>query len=434
MTILETTKKFVEEMNQTNSTLDKKGVLKKYSTDRQFLLLLEAVYNPFKQYYVSSDNLKKNSGLQGLQTIDTYNDIFELLEDLRTRKITGYEAISYCNNFIRINKEYKETIYNIIDKDLKCRIGAKIINDVYPDLIPTFEVALCNKYEDQKGKIDITDGTWYSSHKLDGCRCICDVDEQGNIKLYSRQGNEFETLEVLKKEVETMNLKNVILDGEICIVDNDGREDFQAIMKLIRRKDFQIPNPKYLVFDQIYRPDFYQQKSKTIFSERLDYLNKTISRYSGNKIEMLKQIKIKSQEQFVELCKEAEDKNWEGLIIRKDTLYEGKRSNNLLKIKKMSDAEYKVLDVEFGSFRIIENGVERTIETLSNVIIEHKGNRVSVGSGFTIDQRNEYYEHPEKIVGKVITVHYFEETLNQNGMYSLRFPIFKINHGDKRNI
>lgn len=428
MKTLEMTKQFINEMNKTNSTLDKKEVLKRYPEMKQ---MLEAVYNPFKQYYVSSDNLKKNSDLQ---TIDTHDNIFDLLEDLRLRKITGHEAISFCNNFIRANKDYKDIIYKIIDKDLECRIGDKIINDVYPNLIPTFEVALCNKYEDQKNKIDVADGTWYSSHKLDGCRCICDIDEQGNIKFYSRQGNEFETLEILKKEIKTMNLKNVILDGEICIVDDNGKEDFQAIMKLIRRKDFQIPNPKYLVFDQIYRPDFYQQKSKTSFSKRLEYLNKTISRYSGNRIEMLKQIKIESLEHFMELCKEAEDKNWEGLIIRKDVSYEGKRSNNLLKVKQMSDNEYKVIDVEFGPFRIIENGIEKTIETLSNVVIEHKGNRVSVGSGFTINQRKEYYEHPEQIVGKIITVQYFEETLNQNGSYSLRFPIFKINHGDKRNI
>lgn len=428
MHILELTKNFIEEMNKTNSTLDKKEVLKKYPEMKQ---ILEAVYNPFKQYYVSSDNLKKNITLL---SNGTYGDIFMLLDALNKRLITGHEAISFCNRFIKDNSEYEDIIYKIIDKDLECRIGDKIINDVYPNLIPIFEVALCNKYEDQKNKIDVADHTWYSSHKLDGCRCICDIDEQGNIKFYSRQGNEFETLEILKKEIETMNLKNVVLDGEICIVDNNGKEDFQAIMKLIRRKDFQISNPKYLVFDQIYRPDFYQQKSKTPFSKRLEYLNKTISRYSGYKIEMLKQTKIESLEHFIELCKEAEDKNWEGLIIRKDVSYEGKRSNNLLKVKQMSDSEYKVINVEFGPFRIIENGIEKTIETLSNVIIEHKGNKVSVGSGFTIDQRKEYYEHPEKIVGKIITVQYFEETLNQNGNYSLRFPIFKINHGDKRNI
>lgn len=426
MNILETTKNFIEEMNKTNSTLDKKEVLKKFPEMKE---MLEVVYNPFKMYYVSSANLKKNASLTS--HITAYI-IFELLDMLEKRTITGHEAIGTVNVFIYNNKQYEDIIYKIIDKDLECRIGDKIINDIYPGLIPTFEVALANSYEDVKNKVDLVKENYYSSHKLDGCRCITVIDKSGDIKFYSRQGNEFETLGVLRKEIETMNLKNVVLDGEICVLDSNGNEDFQGIMKLIRKKDFDIPNPRYLVFDQIKYDDFFKQGSDTILSERLEYLKRTLNRYKGTMIEVLPQTKIESMEQFVELNKEAEDKNWEGLILRKDTSYKGKRSNDLLKCKKMMDEEYKVIDVEFGPFRVIESGVEKTIETLSNVIIEHKGNRVSVGSGFTIDQRKEFYNNPSLIKDMIITVKYFEETLNQNGSYSLRFPIFKGIQGKKR--
>jgi DNA ligase 1 len=428
MNILETTKNFIEEMNKTNSTLDKKEVLKKFPEMKE---MLEAVYNPFKMYYVSSANCKKNSNLTSHITAYT---IFELLDMLEKRKITGHEAIGTINVFIYNNKQYEDIIYKILDKDLECRIGDKIINDIYPGLIPTFEVALANSYEDVKNKVDLVKENYYSSHKLDGCRCITVIDKSGDIKFYSRQGNEFETLGVLRKEIETMNLKNVVLDGEICVLDSNGNEDFQGIMKLIRKKDFDIPNPKYLVFDQIKYDDFFKQYSDTVLSERIEYLKKTLIRYKGTVIEMLPQTKIESMEQFIELSKEAEDKNWEGLILRKDTSYKGKRSNDLLKCKKMMDAEYKVIDVEFGPFRIVENGTEKTIETLSNVIIEHKGNRVSVGSGFTIDQRREFYSNPELIKDMIITVKFFEETFNQNGSYSLRFPIFKGIQGKKRTV
>jgi DNA ligase 1 len=428
MNILEITKNFTDEMNKTNSTLDKKEVLKKFPEIKE---LLEAVYNPFKQYYVSSDNIKKNSSLTSHITAYT---IFELLTMLEKRTITGHEAIGTVNVFIHNNKQYEDVIYKIIDKDLECRIGDKIINDVYPRLIPTFNVALANSYEDVKNKIDLVKEDYYSAKKIDGCRCLCVIDKEGIIKFYSRQGNEFETLEVLRKEIETMNLKNVVLDGEICIVDDKGVEDFQSIMKLIRKKEFSIPNPKYLVFDQIKYEDFFNEESNTIFTERQWYLKRTLGRYKGTAIEMLKQTKIESMEQFLELCKEAEENNWEGLIVRKNTSYKGKRSNDLLKVKKMEDAEYKVIDIEFGPFRVIENGVEKTIETLSNVVIEHKGNRVSVGSGFTIDQRKEFYANPELIKSMIITVKYFQETLNQDGNYSLRFPIFKGIQGKTRTV
>ncbi len=426
MNILETTKQFTEEINKTNSTLDKKKVLAKYPEMKK---LLAEVYNPFKQYYITSKTIQKNNAL----TSDKHpQDIFELLILLNSRTVTGHEAIGTVNNFIKVNNQYEQIIYNIIDKDLKCRTGIKIINDVFPKLIPTFEVALANNFKDISHRIDVTE--YYASHKLDGCRCITSIDDQGEITFYSREGKEFETLGLLRQEIKKMNLRNVILDGEICIVDDSGNEDFQGIMKLIKRKDFTIPNPKYLVFDQIKYEDFYNQYSDTIMSERQEYLRRTLQRYSGNYIAQVEQIKIRSIEHLTELTQSAYDNNWEGLILRKDTIYEGKRSNSLLKVKKMEDAEYIVKDIEIGPFRIIEDGIEKTIETLSAVIIEHKGNTVSVGSGFSLAQRKEYYNNPDKIIGKTITVQYFEETQNQNGSYSLRFPVFKINHGDKRTV
>ena len=62
---------------------------------------------------------------------------------------------------------------------------------------------------------------------------------------------------------------------------------------------------------------------------------------------------------------------------------------------------------------------------MTNVIIEHKGNVVSVGSGFSLDQRDRYFNYPEKIIGKEITVQYFEESQDKTGKHSLRFPVCK---------
>ena len=66
------------------------------------------------------------------------------------------------------------------------------------------------------------------------------------------------------------------------------------------------------------------------------------------------------------------------------------------------------------------------------VWIEHKGHKVKVGSGWTQDQRLQYMDG--SIVGKTITVQYFEETKNDKGGISLRFPTVKIVHGEKREL
>ena len=71
---------------------------------------------------------------------------------------------------------------------------------------------------------------------------------------------------------------------------------------------------------------------------------------------------------------------------------------------------------------------------LSCFYIKHKDNLVRVASGFTIEQRQDFYKNPDAILGKIITVQYFEETKNQEGGISLRFPTFKILHGEMRTV
>ncbi len=128
------------------------------------------------------------------------------------------------------------------------------------------------------------------------------------------------------------------------------------------------------------------------------------------------------------------DYKYEGLMLRADEPYKGKRSKDLLKFKEFQDAEYSVIEVEMGPFRYVKNGRECEEEMLSCVTIEHKGYKVRVGSGFDIEQRQHFYQNPQDILGKIIRVNYFEETKNQDGTTSLRFPTLAYIYGDKRDI
>ena len=209
-------------------------------------------------------------------------------------------------------------------------------------------------------------------------------------------------------------------------------EKFSEVMKQIRKKDHTIVNPKYLVFDVISGAEFRSKTGSNKYLNRYAELVDLIKGY--NHISAVSQDVIADEAHYADLMNEADNNGWEGLILRKNVGYEGKRSKNMLKCKSFKDAEYKVIDLEFGPFRMIENGLEVTKEVLSNVVIEHKGNRVSVGSGFSIAEREYFKANPNEILNKIITVKYFQETQNQTGSWSLRFPTVKVIHGNKRTV
>ena len=96
-----------------------------------------------------------------------------------------------------------------------------------------------------------------------------------------------------------------------------------------------------------------------------------------------------------------------------------------MKVKKFFDAEYVVESIDFEDHRIIRDGKEVTVRMMAQAYINHKGYEVKVGSGWNQEQRLKYEANPELIIGKTITVQYFEESKNQQGELSLRFPTVK---------
>ena len=416
---------FVDRLKSTNSTNDKIDIIKEYNDDYMIKQVLKYTYSPFKQFHLTSATVKKN---KKLEPREGYSDLFYLLDALTKRTITGHDAIQYVKGYVQYMEEWQQDlVFCILDKNLKTRTGADLINKAIPKCIPTFKVALANSYDKQKGKVNFDTQKWFASHKLDGVRCLAIVDDNGVCNFFSRQGKTFDTLDTLKNEIEGLNLRNIVFDGEVCVVDENGAEDFQGIMKEIKRKDHTIENPKYKIFDYLMLEEFDTQVSKRSLSDRLGKFNMVYNTFNEqlNCIDLLEQWKVVSEEHFQELAELATKNNWEGLILRKDCEYKGKRSNDLLKVKKFFDEEYVVKSIETSTHRIIVNGLEVEEEMLSNVVIEHKGCDVGVGSGFDQSERRKYFKNPELIIGKTITVQYFEETLNQDGCHSLRFPVVK---------
>jgi hypothetical protein len=83
---------------------------------------------------------------------NVFNDeqnIFDILDQLINRIITGHDAINYVIDLIKfVGQKYEELIYCIIDKDLNANINIAIINSISPNAILEFKVALAERFDE----------------------------------------------------------------------------------------------------------------------------------------------------------------------------------------------------------------------------------------------------------------------------------------------
>lgn len=418
-----------KELQSTSSRLEKQSIMVKHLDNKDLNDLVLLIYNPYKKFNVSSKRIKNfNKDLKNYN-VKSYC-IMDLLEDLTNRSISGENAVVEILNYINDYKNFEQLILDIIDKDLKVHISIKGLLNTFNNNATkklNFSVALAQSFNDKTKQLINKD--WFISRKLDGVRCIC-IIKDGNVSYFSRQGNVFLTLGKITQEIKKIGLDNIVLDGEIAIIKNNI-EDFQGIMKEIRKKNHTIDNLHYFVFDTLTLSEFETGVSKRTFKERMtDRPN-----IQSQNITYLEQYPY-SVEEFNMMENKVVVNGWEGLILRKDAKYKGKRSTDILKVKNFKDDEFRVETINTG---IVEqynqtNNLYEKVNGMTAVVIKYKGNNVAVGSGFSAKERIEYMNTPDLIIGKIIKVRYFEETSNQeNDNLSLRFPTFKGIIGIKRD-
>lgn len=110
-------------------------------------------------------------------------------------------------------------------------------------------------------------------------------------------------------------------------------------------------------------------------------------------------------------------------MLNLDKPYVCKRTDYILKVKVMSTCDLKVVG--------FEEGTGKNQGKLGALIVDYKGFLCGVGSGFTDYDRDYIWNHKEEYLNKIVEVQYFEESKNQDGGISLRFPVFKKIRYDK---
>ena len=216
---------------------------------------------------------------------------------------------------------------------------------------------------------------WWISEKYDGMRGYWDGKA-----LLTRGGKPIAAPDYFLAELP----EGVALDGELWL----GRGKFEDTVSIVRRQtpDARWRQIRFMVFDA--------PKVKGTFEKRMAFL-KTQLPATAKHVQPVPQWRCKGKAHLISERDRIVKVGGEGLMIREpESVYEGKRSGTLLKVKTHDDAEATVIGHKPGKGKF--EGM------LGSLRVRAKdGREFSVGTGFTNAQR----KNPPPI-GAVITYRY----------------------------
>lgn len=406
--------KLVKETQGTNAKIE---LLSNHKDNELLLSILNLMYNPTISTKLARKKIEKEISLDLFhETIHSDKEFINYLQNVCSGKDSDILSIQeYIDDF---EDEYeKEMLKEIATQTLSIGMDYKNINKSFGyRFIDLLEPMLAYALEKRLDKIDT--GTRFSaSLKLDGFRMLIKYTEDG-IEAYSRNGLKLEGMEEFLHEIECSLLYiNMVYDGELLTQKqyDDSAEGYKAISKIARTKGTK--NPKDLCFhcfDCIPYDEFIEGESKKDYISRRFDLEQIIETKYIKIVKSLGLFTVDSPELYTLLDKVVEE-GGEGLMLNQiDSKYETKRSTGILKIKKFHSVDLRCIEIEEGEGNF--KGM------LGAIVVVYKGNEVRVGSGFTQEQRKYYWNNQDEIIGKIVMIKYFEETRNQNGGISLRFP------------
>lgn len=435
--------KIIKEL-QANSGKRLQEILEENKDNQMLKDVLYFVYNPFIVTGLSSKKVRKdmsNIRIRGAKRFKpciedsallSLEDFAKALLNSKTFDITCIfdylidhntgrdEDIAYVQAYIKDQpEEYREIYKQIFTKELKLGITAKTINKVWKDFIPEFNVMLAEKYWDRMETLEKEEPDIIITQKYDGIRAVVKVRE-GNVEIFSRQGKPIEGLKDIEEELK--ELKDGFYDGELLLNKENipSKDLYRETVQVVNSKNEYKNNIVFNIFDYIPLNDFVIGYSKMNCLDRKRFVYEELRKIEPDwlkPVEILYHGKYDKRIVQQELDKQIALEH-EGVMVNlANAAYEGKRTKNILKVKAMQDCDLKIIG--------FEEGTGKNKGTLGAIIVDYKGFNVKVGSGFTDQDRDYFWTNQKELLGRVITVQYFEETTNKkDNSLSLRFPVY----------
>ena len=369
--------------------------------------ILHYTFNPYIAFNVVK--VPKTGDRFPIDPAEGWHLFFSNAEKCANREVTGNAAVGLMQStFNKCSEAQESWMRKILKKNLAIGISTKSINKVSPGFIPTFDVALAQKFDMKR----IKSAEVFIEPKLDGIRCLAIVENR-EAKLFTRAGKLITNFDDTVG-AELSKLNDGCYDGEIMST------DFTALMRQVHRKEgADISEVYFALFDYIPLEEWKEKSSREQAWRRYEILKwriKDLNKY----VTLVKRERIKSDYNEIKRIHDSYvNLGYEGAMIK--TIHDPYcfgRDYSVMKFKAFFDADVPIIG--------LKEGTGKHQGKLGSFLVDYKGVSVSVGSGLNDELREKLWGDPA-IIGRIIEVRYQEETPDG----SLRFPTFVCFRNDR---
>lgn len=404
--------------------------IKAHRDDTYFKRFLYFALNPMLTYNISkksTDKLMAEENFDG-QKLIFFNDIFECCEHLSRLRGMDDATLRQVKMLLNVKcpeMEERELYIQLLSKKVRLGIAAKTINKIIPNLIPEWEVQQAYTVE----KYPLKEGTeFWLTQKLNGARATLYEGQ-----LLARSGMPYKGLEHITDALSWLRVAGFVADGELTLKDKGDLSDneaFRVSTGILNSDNVNKTVICYTIFDMIPVKDFDALKPQVTYRYRRDILNQFAERIADTDgaVKVLPVLYHGTdQSKIEELLEQMVREDKEGLMINTDAPYRRTRHKGILKVKRFYTMDLPIIRCEEGTGRL--SG------TLGAFVLKYKENEVKVGSGFTDEQREQFWNNRDDMEGLLCEVKYKEISQDKGtGLESLQFPVFVGIRTDKTEV
>ena len=402
----------LKQIKETSGSNAKKEILEAHSDNEVLKTVLKMGLDPFTPFNVVKVPKVTKRSVNPDEAV-RWNIFFDAADMCASRFWTGNKAVEVLHTaFCTASEEEEKWMRKILKKHLAIGASTKTINKVFSGLIPTFDVALAQKFEEKRIVGKKTVGV---EPKLDGIRCFAIV-KNGEALLYARSGKLISNFDDTIGS-ELVKLGDGCYDGEIM-----GKDFIDLMRQAYRKENVDVSDAYLALFDYLPLEEWETRESKLTTRQRYLELNTRLG--LNFPLRYLRKVSRVHVDADYEVIKALHDKyvsnGYEGAMVKDlEAPYKFGRGPEVMKLKAFHDVDLKIE-------RLIE-GTGKHSGKLGSVVVNYHGVEVQVGSGLSDDLRDTIWSSPDRFIGRTIEVRYQEVTPDG----SLRFPTFVCFRNDR---